>query len=141
MLIDDKANHIEESQIVEKQPLLAGVKLLAIEGSEKETQNEHEEPPENALYVDNSSCENMRSKKKRKHSDDDSPKYPLVPILEKYFSYVLGMHASTILRKRMDLDFITGHLKYISAMFYLFYFLLHEKLEFMHPCTLHDAPH
>ncbi|XXG88764.1 hypothetical protein AAC387_Pa12g0937 [Persea americana] len=74
MLIDDRENHIEESQIVEKQPLLSGVKLLTIEESEKETQVEHEEPPEDALHLDNSSCGITRLKK-RKHSDDhNSPK-------------------------------------------------------------------
>ena len=109
MLIDDRENHIEESQIVEKQPLLSGVKLLTIEESEKETQVEHEEPPEDALHLDNSSCGITRLKK-RKHSDDhNSPKYPLVPILLKCFSYDLGMHISAFFYK-MALEFSIGHI-------------------------------
>ncbi|PSR84813.1 Coilin like [Actinidia chinensis var. chinensis] len=70
--VGDGANLIEEEEIVEKQPVLTDVPLLAIEAFEKETgcyQSEHDEDEDNlseeALHVENLSGGNAASKKRK----------------------------------------------------------------------------
>ncbi|XP_058092445.1 coilin [Magnolia sinica] len=67
--IDEEVNHIEDSGILYKQPLLNGVKLLTNEKSEEDTQSEHEEPLEDASDLERPLCASPVCKKKRKNSD------------------------------------------------------------------------
>ncbi|XP_057484962.1 coilin-like [Actinidia eriantha] len=78
----DGANLIEEEEIVEKQPVLTDVPLLAIEEFEKETggyQSEHDEDEddqsEEALHVQNLSGGNAASKKRKASKKLQSAKY------------------------------------------------------------------
>eukprot|EP00262_Sarcandra_glabra_P022217 TRINITY_DN9774_c0_g1_i3.p1 TRINITY_DN9774_c0_g1~~TRINITY_DN9774_c0_g1_i3.p1 ORF type:complete len:611 (+),score=112.73 TRINITY_DN9774_c0_g1_i3:79-1911(+) len=71
-----EANDVQDSESMKRQPMLSGMKLLAIEGFEKEPeayQREHEEnqcdTPENSMPVENSLTVKKTTKRKRKHSN------------------------------------------------------------------------
>ena len=80
--VDDGANLIEEEEIVEKQPVLTDVSLLAIEEFEKETGGYQSEPDgdeanqsEEALHAENLSGGNAASKKRKASKKLQSSKY------------------------------------------------------------------
>ncbi|KAF5206554.1 Coilin [Thalictrum thalictroides] len=67
--IDGGTLYLEDSEVEEKQPLLNGVKLLALEGVERETESYQSEPEdiecENTLHLETSSSGKKASKKRK----------------------------------------------------------------------------
>ncbi|CAL5398605.1 unnamed protein product [Camellia sinensis] len=122
--VGDGANIIEEGEIVEKQPALTSVPLLANEEFENETggyQSEPEEDEDNqsedTLHVENSSDRKVVSKKRKASKKLQSSKYVLQPI----FNPVLVMCIITALvvdhiteQRKHENPHLSGHFERIS---------------------------
>ncbi|KAL5991261.1 hypothetical protein ACLOJK_012168 [Asimina triloba] len=67
--IDGVANHSDNSETFDKQPVISGPKLLAIERFDEDSQREQDMPFEDALQLQKLPSESPKCQKKRKRSD------------------------------------------------------------------------